>query len=238
MDIAPASQTNSPTNLRKVPASIRARLRVFYRWGADKLVVSWLRSNGFANVTEIPPDTWIEIEPDIRFMCGTHNDDSWLAIRFPWGTLLNVNDCVLEIRVISNASLVSSITSMSCLHSSRTRNGRAIPTITNCANVKLTRARAHQTAGPHFVTSGYCALCEFRLFLQSGELLSERRDNLAGDVAEFIETELGREQSCCTQATDGILTGIRTGTPPPTDMPSTLSFVWRMGRPTSCTSFS
>lgn len=86
----------APGTLRRIPPDCRARVEVLYGKRADRLVASWLLSNGFKHVVEVDCDCWQSLDADTKIMCGLHDDDSWLALRTPWGTLLNVNDCVLK----------------------------------------------------------------------------------------------------------------------------------------------
>jgi UDP-MurNAc hydroxylase len=86
----------APTDLRKVAHADRARIQILYQTVADKLVVSWLRSAGYKHVRELPMEQWMPISKDVDLLCGSHGDDSWLAIRGQGTTMLNVNDCVLK----------------------------------------------------------------------------------------------------------------------------------------------
>ncbi|MGZ3504318.1 MAG: MBL fold metallo-hydrolase [Vulcanimicrobiaceae bacterium] len=86
----------APTNLSMIPPEIRKRITVLYKQTPDKLVTSWCRTRGFGCVVELEPDRWIELAPEFHVMCGNVCEDSWLAMRTPKATLLNVNDCVLN----------------------------------------------------------------------------------------------------------------------------------------------
>lgn len=86
----------APTNLSQIPPGIRRRITVLYKQTPDKLVANWCKGRGFGCVVELEPNRWIELAPDFEIMTGNVCDDSWLAMRTPHGTLLNVNDCVLN----------------------------------------------------------------------------------------------------------------------------------------------
>lgn len=183
----------APTNLRKIPARARARIRVFYKLESDKLVVSWLRTNGFTNVTELVPDVWTEIEPGISFMCGRNDDDSWLAIRSSWGTILNVNDCVLKrARDIERiARLVGPVDVLFTQFSYAQWTGnpedrelRKLEALEKLDRIRLQdRILSPKTIVPFASFVYFCNRENF--FLNDGM-------NAVGEVARFIEVELGK----------------------------------------------
>jgi UDP-MurNAc hydroxylase len=86
----------APISLKNIPKEDRARIVVLYQETDDKLVVSWLRSNGFRNTKEVQLRRWLPLAPDIDIQVGTLFDDSWLALRHDGRIYLNVNDCVLK----------------------------------------------------------------------------------------------------------------------------------------------
>lgn len=97
----------APANLRRIDAADRKRITVLYQETGDRLVANWCKSAGFGRIVELPLREWVPIDNAMSVMCGAINDDSWLAIRTPERTLLNVNDCVLKneerIRPIADA---------------------------------------------------------------------------------------------------------------------------------------
>lgn len=88
----------APASLKKIAREDRERIVVLYQQTADKLVLNWLRSNGFARAQEVPLRRWIPLDENTEIQVGTVTDDSWLAVRRGGKTYLNVNDCVLKRR--------------------------------------------------------------------------------------------------------------------------------------------
>jgi hypothetical protein len=86
----------APQDLKRVAPADKQRIAALYQELPDKLVVSWLKSAGYKNVRELQIERWVPISTCVEIMCGSHADDSWLAIRGHGITLLNVNDCVLK----------------------------------------------------------------------------------------------------------------------------------------------
>lgn len=87
----------SPADLRAIAPEVRARITVLYHETIDKKVVRFCRGLGFRETVELRNDEWHELSPQMRILCNTWSDrDSWLAIRTPDETILNVNDCVID----------------------------------------------------------------------------------------------------------------------------------------------
>ena len=184
----------APTNLQKIPAGCRSRMRVFYRRDHDKLVVSWLRANGFANVNELVPDKWTEIEPGVWFLCGVHSDDSWLAIRSPWGTLLNVNDCVLKraADIDRIAALVGSVDVLFTQFSyaqwegnPEEREFRKLQALEKLDRIRL----QDRILSPRVIVP----FASFVYFCNEENFFLNDSMNWVGDVARFIEKDLGKK---------------------------------------------
>jgi len=86
-----------PDNLKKIAAEYRKSIHVLYQETKDKKVVRYCRGLGFKEVTELPPRRWVRLGPDVEVL-NCPNDttwlaDSWLCVRTPGGSLLNMNDC-------------------------------------------------------------------------------------------------------------------------------------------------
>ncbi|HUQ52417.1 MAG TPA: MBL fold metallo-hydrolase [Gammaproteobacteria bacterium] len=84
----------APPNLRKIPESLRRRIRVLYQGTLDRKVVDHCRKLGFGDVQELALDRWLALAPDFEVLCGAYpRGDSWLAVRAGGKVLLNLNDC-------------------------------------------------------------------------------------------------------------------------------------------------
>ncbi len=86
----------SPASLRAIPEELRSRICVLYQVTADQKVVEFCAGMGFKEVKELQPDAWVELAAEVSVQCGPWTSgDSWLALRTPEATLLNVNDCAI-----------------------------------------------------------------------------------------------------------------------------------------------
>ena len=72
-------------------------MHVLFQETRDKKVVRFCKRLGFGRISELPPATWVHLDEDVDILnctLGTQWEaDSWLCIRTPQGTLLNLNDC-------------------------------------------------------------------------------------------------------------------------------------------------
>jgi L-ascorbate metabolism protein UlaG (beta-lactamase superfamily) len=86
-----------PDNLKKISPQHRQAIEVLFQETRDKKVIRYCRGIGFGKVTELRPQTWIKLDDQMHVMnCPNDTNwlaDSWLCIRSPTGTLLNLNDC-------------------------------------------------------------------------------------------------------------------------------------------------
>jgi hypothetical protein len=87
----------NPPNLKKISPAHRAKMSVLFQATRDKRVIDFCRGLGFADVTELEPNRWHRLGDGVEVMCNPVPgfEDSWLAVRTPAGTLLNLNDCWL-----------------------------------------------------------------------------------------------------------------------------------------------
>ncbi|HEY4368347.1 MAG TPA: MBL fold metallo-hydrolase [Steroidobacteraceae bacterium] len=87
----------NPDNLKKIPEAHRRAIHVLYQETKDKKVIKFCQKLGFKQVTELPPRTWIQLGEQMQILNCPNNTnwlaDSWLCVRTPGGTLLNLNDC-------------------------------------------------------------------------------------------------------------------------------------------------
>ena len=86
-----------PDNIKKISEEHRRSIHVLYQETKDKKVFRFCQRAGFGKVTELPPRKWIPIGEHIQIL-NSPNDtnwaaDSWLCVRTPTSTLLNLNDC-------------------------------------------------------------------------------------------------------------------------------------------------
>jgi len=86
----------SPVTLRAVPEALRARITVLYQATADHKVAEFCRRLGFREVRELAPGQWIDLGAGVSALCEPWTSgDSWLALRTPRATLVNLNDCAI-----------------------------------------------------------------------------------------------------------------------------------------------
>jgi hypothetical protein len=92
----------NPPNVKKIPEECRREITVLFQRTEDKKVVRYCEKLGFKDVRELPHGEWVEIAADIQVKCSgapvEWDADSWLAIRSPEMTLLNLNDCGIDTR--------------------------------------------------------------------------------------------------------------------------------------------
>jgi UDP-MurNAc hydroxylase len=86
-----------PDNIKKISEKDRRAINVLYQETKDKKVLRFCQRAGFGQVTELTPREWLRIGDEVEIL-NSPNDtnwaaDSWLCIKTPTGTLLNLNDC-------------------------------------------------------------------------------------------------------------------------------------------------
>lgn len=183
----------APGTLKKFPADARKKMSVLYQRTDDKLVVNWCRSAGFANVTELEPLTWIRIGPDVEVFCGTVSHDSWLAVRCDGRTLLNLNDCVIK-RPETIAKIAAAVGNVDVLFTqfsyaqwegnpeeARFRREQALE--------KLDRIRLQDE---YLKPAVIVPFASFVYFCHEENFYLNDGMNAVGDVADFIERDLGK----------------------------------------------
>lgn len=86
-----------PPNLKKIAPEHRAEIVVLYQATVDRKVVAFCRELGFRDVVELEPGKALELAPGFSVLnrpLGTQwAGDSWLFVKTPSGTVLNINDC-------------------------------------------------------------------------------------------------------------------------------------------------
>jgi UDP-MurNAc hydroxylase len=86
-----------PPDLRKIDPNDRKKITVMYHRTIDKKVIRFCKGLGFGPQVEMAERGWYRLSADVTVSCGIWFErDSWLAIRTPHGTILNINDCVVD----------------------------------------------------------------------------------------------------------------------------------------------
>jgi len=85
----------SPRSLSAIPAEFRRQITVLYHESEDGKVLDFCRGLGFGAAVELQGDRWLTLGPGFEILCDTwaDGDDSWLLVRTPTETILNLNDC-------------------------------------------------------------------------------------------------------------------------------------------------
>ncbi|MBV8366673.1 MAG: MBL fold metallo-hydrolase [Candidatus Eremiobacteraeota bacterium] len=87
----------SPPNLRRIPEAARKRITVLFQQTLDRKVIRFCDSLGFKDVVELEPGRWLDLSKRLRVLCCPYTDaDSWIALQTPEGTILNINDCIVD----------------------------------------------------------------------------------------------------------------------------------------------
>ena len=78
-----------------IPEALRARITVLFHASLDRKVANHCENLGFAEVIELVPGEWRTLASDFEVLCDTweDSDDSWMLVRTPEGSILNLNDC-------------------------------------------------------------------------------------------------------------------------------------------------
>lgn len=95
----------SPRSLAMIPEALRARITVLFHASLDRKVANHCEKLGFADVIELIPGEWRTLAPGFDILCDTweDSDDSWMLVRTPEESVLNVNDCQANTRAQADA---------------------------------------------------------------------------------------------------------------------------------------
>jgi len=86
-----------PPNIKKISPEHKKNITVVFQETIDKRVYNYCQKNGFKAVIELKPDTWLDINDDLKVMCENYTEgDSWLALKSSEMTVLNTNDCEIN----------------------------------------------------------------------------------------------------------------------------------------------
>ena len=184
----------NPPNLKDIAPEIRARLVVLFQLTRDHLVANFCRTLNFKAVKELTPNRWTSLDLALDLLCRPVDDDSWLALRTPWGTILNLNDCV-----IANEPLARSIRRrvgpirLLCTQFSYARwvgNPEDRELRVRAAREQLDRIRLQaKVFDPEYILP----FASFVYFSHEENFYNNAEMNRVGDVARFIEDELGKK---------------------------------------------
>lgn len=102
-----------PDNIKKIPAEYRKNIHVLYQETKDKKVVRYCQRMGFGQVTELPARKWFRLGERMEILNAPNDTnwlaDSWLCVRTPDATLLNLNDCGAASELPAIKSLIGKI---------------------------------------------------------------------------------------------------------------------------------
>ena len=185
----------SPPDLRKIPPETRAGITVLYQETIDKKVVRFCRGMGFRETVELKPGQWHALSPRVQILCnGWSEGDSWMALRTPDATLLNVNDCVVNTRESANtiARLVPHVDVLLTQFSYANWSGNPDDTDfrRRSAREKLERLRLQCDA---FKPRQVIPFASFVWFCHAENFYHNAEMNRVGDVARFLREELHQE---------------------------------------------
>jgi UDP-MurNAc hydroxylase len=85
----------SPRTLALIPEELRDQITVMFHASDDRKIIEHCEKLGFSKIMELQTGQWVELAADFEIRCDTWegSDDSWLLVRTPEGTVLNLNDC-------------------------------------------------------------------------------------------------------------------------------------------------
>lgn len=84
----------NPQNIAKIDAEIRRKITVLFQSTKDGKVVEFCRQKQFKNVIELPKKMPFSLSNSVILVNGPmQSGDSWLLIKTPSLSILNVNDC-------------------------------------------------------------------------------------------------------------------------------------------------
>jgi L-ascorbate metabolism protein UlaG (beta-lactamase superfamily) len=85
----------APQALKKIPVRFRENITVLYQRTIDKKVAEFCTRLRFKQVIELGPDDYLKLGDTVSVLCEKirNESDSWLHIKTPEFTILNLNDC-------------------------------------------------------------------------------------------------------------------------------------------------
>lgn len=88
----------SPRTLSAIAPEIRSRITVLFHESSDRKIRDYCASLGFGGFVELAAGKWLALGEGFELQCDTWQgtDDSWLLVRTPEASVLNLNDCQLN----------------------------------------------------------------------------------------------------------------------------------------------
>lgn len=184
-----------PPTLKRIPAEHRAKITILFQETADKKVMRWCRDLGFQDVIELKPTEWYALRPDLELFCKPFGvGDSWLAIKGPEGTVLNINDC--EIATLQEGAEVKKIVGdvdvlfTQFSYAGWAGNKEDVKTRRERAKLKIDRMKLHVDAfRPKYVIP----FASFVWFCHEENFYMNDGINRIGDVYEILKREANAE---------------------------------------------
>jgi UDP-MurNAc hydroxylase len=161
----------SPPVLKKIPASYREKITILYQKTADKKVVGLCKKMGFGKVVELEAK-WVPLSDTLKVYNKPHTDgDSWICIKSPDCTLLDLNDCVTgsdpEVMAIKNVVGDVNVLFTQFSYANWAGNREDLATRQKAASDKLEElSRQVRVLGPAFVVpfASYIWFCHAENF--------------------------------------------------------------------------
>lgn len=183
----------SPPDLRRIPPEIRKKIIVLYHRTIDKKVVRFCKSLGFKDEVEMRDRRWVDLGEGISVSCEAWYDtDSWLAIKTPGGTILNLNDCVVDsprlARRIAKAVGPVRVLMTQFSYAEYCGNREDAASRVNSAQEKLRRIQVQaQTFAPEVIVP----FASFIYWSHPENFYMNEQTNRIQTVAAFVESSLG-----------------------------------------------
>jgi len=85
----------NPRTLAMIPEAVRKGIAVMFHHSLDGEMAGHCRKLGFGEVVELQEGQWQPLAPGFALLCDVWQSGygSWLLLRTPEGTILNLNDC-------------------------------------------------------------------------------------------------------------------------------------------------
>lgn len=183
----------SPGDLRRIAPEHRSKIGILYQRTLDKKVVRYCAGLKFQSVTEFAPNRWYELADGLSVLCTPWSDrDSWLAIRAGSRTILNVNDCVVETGDQAR-EIARTVGPVDVLFTQFSYASWAGNPGDREAHIREARRKYEQIALQirHFRPRYVVPFASFVWFSHDENFFHNHQMNQVGDVAAFIERELG-----------------------------------------------
>lgn len=90
----------SPRSLSSIPEALRRNITVMYHSSDDGKIREFCTGLGFRDFLELSGDRTFVLDQGFEIVCDRWrgSDDSWLLVRTPEGSLLNLNDCQINLQ--------------------------------------------------------------------------------------------------------------------------------------------